>query len=279
MDAPVASAGHHGEVERLLAAEPGGDLQRLAAVVPQRREDVDQELAVGDRVPDLQRGVPSGEHRQVVLVEVDERLGVVGRELLLRDLVDPRAHELAQELAPGLSAHGLGDDADRGGFALGGDDVINPYQNFAAIWFFAGDKPFQNILVNNIGLAGGGTLLKFGGDALLLFTDGLVEKRGVSIQEGLERLEILAADCDQDIETFCEVILASMVEGVISDDVALLAIRPLPLAGGLLLHVPAEPRVLAEAIGRELAAAHAAGRSPVPATAPGNAPYNYQAIQ
>jgi integral membrane sensor domain MASE1/anti-sigma regulatory factor (Ser/Thr protein kinase) len=83
------------------------------------------------------------------------------------------------------------------------------------------------------------------GSTLLLFTDGLVEKRGVSIQEGLERLEILAADCDQDIETFCEVMLASMVEGVISDDVALLAIRPLPLAGGLLLHVPAEPRVLA----------------------------------
>jgi len=83
------------------------------------------------------------------------------------------------------------------------------------------------------------------GSTLLLFTDGLVEKRGVSIQEGFERLEILAADCDQDIETFCEVILASMVEGVISDDVALLAIRPLPLAGGLLLHVPAEPRVLA----------------------------------
>src|SRR5215218_818255 len=83
------------------------------------------------------------------------------------------------------------------------------------------------------------------GSTLLLFTDGLVEKRGVSIEEGLEHLEILAADCDQDIETFCEVILGSMVKGVISDDVALLAIRPLPLAGGLLLHVPAEPRVLA----------------------------------
>jgi integral membrane sensor domain MASE1/anti-sigma regulatory factor (Ser/Thr protein kinase) len=83
------------------------------------------------------------------------------------------------------------------------------------------------------------------GSTLLLFTDGLVEKRGVSIQEGLERLEVLAADCDQDIETFCEVILGSMVKGVMSDDVALLAIRPVPLAGGLQLHVPAEPRVLA----------------------------------
>jgi anti-sigma regulatory factor (Ser/Thr protein kinase) len=39
--------------------------------------------------------------------------------------------------------------------------------------------------------------------------------------------------------------LGSMVKGVISDDVALLAIRPVPLAGGLRLHVPAEPRVLA----------------------------------
>jgi anti-sigma regulatory factor (Ser/Thr protein kinase) len=83
------------------------------------------------------------------------------------------------------------------------------------------------------------------GSTLLLFTDGLVEKRGVSIQEGLERLETLAADCEQPIEMFCERLLGSMVKGVISDDVALLAIRPVPLAGGPLLHVPAEPRMLA----------------------------------
>jgi integral membrane sensor domain MASE1/anti-sigma regulatory factor (Ser/Thr protein kinase) len=82
------------------------------------------------------------------------------------------------------------------------------------------------------------------GSTLLLFTDGLVEKRGVSIQEGLERLETLAAGCEQPIETFCERLLGSMVKGVISDDVALLAIRPVPLAGGS-LHVPAEPRMLA----------------------------------
>jgi anti-sigma regulatory factor (Ser/Thr protein kinase) len=83
------------------------------------------------------------------------------------------------------------------------------------------------------------------GSTLLLFTDGLVEKRGVSIQEGLERLETLAADCEQPVETFCERLLGSMVKGVISDDVALLAIRPVPLAGGSLLRVPAEPRMLA----------------------------------
>jgi anti-sigma regulatory factor (Ser/Thr protein kinase) len=83
------------------------------------------------------------------------------------------------------------------------------------------------------------------GSTLLLFTAGLVEKRGVSIQEGLERLETLAADCEQPVETFCDRLLGSMVKGVISDDVALLAIRPVPLAGGSLLQVPAEPRMLA----------------------------------
>jgi integral membrane sensor domain MASE1/anti-sigma regulatory factor (Ser/Thr protein kinase) len=80
---------------------------------------------------------------------------------------------------------------------------------------------------------------------LLLFTDGLVEKRGVSIHEGLERLATLAADCGQDIEALCERLLCSMVQDDTADDVALLAIRPVPLTGRPLLRMPAEPRVLA----------------------------------
>jgi integral membrane sensor domain MASE1/anti-sigma regulatory factor (Ser/Thr protein kinase) len=79
---------------------------------------------------------------------------------------------------------------------------------------------------------------------LLLFTDGLVEKRGVSIHEGLERLATLAADCGQDLEALCEK-LCSMVEDDTADDVALLAVRPVPLTGRPLLRMPAEPRVLA----------------------------------
>ena len=67
-------------------------------------------FAIG--VADLQRGVPRREHRQVVLVEVVDRLGVVGRQLLVGDLVDPRADELAQQLPASLAADGLGDDAD-----------------------------------------------------------------------------------------------------------------------------------------------------------------------
>jgi integral membrane sensor domain MASE1/anti-sigma regulatory factor (Ser/Thr protein kinase) len=80
---------------------------------------------------------------------------------------------------------------------------------------------------------------------LLLFTDGLVEQRGVSIHEGLERLETLAADRGQDIEALCERLLGSMVEDDTADDVALLAIRPVPLTGRPCLRLPAEPRVLA----------------------------------
>jgi PAS domain S-box-containing protein len=83
------------------------------------------------------------------------------------------------------------------------------------------------------------------GSTLLLYTDGLVERRGVSIDEGLERLATAATDGGQDLEAFCERLLCSMVEDDTADDVALLAIRPVPLTGRPLLRVPAEPRVLA----------------------------------
>src|SRR4051812_22560134 len=56
-------------VEGLLAAEARGDLQRLALVVAEAVEDAYEEVAVGDRLADLERGVPGGEHREVVLVQ------------------------------------------------------------------------------------------------------------------------------------------------------------------------------------------------------------------
>ena len=34
--------------------------------------------------------------------------------------------------------------------SVGADDKINDYQNFGAIWFFAGDRTFKNILVKNV---------------------------------------------------------------------------------------------------------------------------------
>jgi PAS domain S-box-containing protein len=83
------------------------------------------------------------------------------------------------------------------------------------------------------------------GSTLLLFTDGLVERRGVSLRDGLDRLRDEAHAAGPDLEGMCDHILASLLESEVSDDVALLALRPMPLAGERLrLRVPAEPTVL-----------------------------------
>src|SRR4051812_49870644 len=100
-------------VDGLLAAEAGGQLQGLAAVLAERAEGAHQEVAVGDRLAGLERTVPGGEHREVVLVELGDRLRVVDLELGVGDLVDPGADRLAEELATGLATDRVGDGADR----------------------------------------------------------------------------------------------------------------------------------------------------------------------
>ena len=85
-----------------LPPEAGRELERLATVVAERVEGAHQEVAIGDRLAHLHRAVPGGEHRDVVLVELGDRLGVVLLELLVGDLVDPGAHRLAEELAARL---------------------------------------------------------------------------------------------------------------------------------------------------------------------------------
>jgi PAS domain S-box-containing protein len=85
------------------------------------------------------------------------------------------------------------------------------------------------------------------GSTLLLFTDGLIERRGSSLREGLERLRLAAAGgAVTDLEELCDLVLASLVERDVDDDIALLALQPVLLAGRPLhLRVPAEPRSLA----------------------------------
>ena len=100
-------------VNRLLAAKAGGELQRLASVLSERAEGSHQEVPVGHRVTDVERGVPGGEHRDVVLVELGDRPRVVRLELVVGDLVNPGPNRLPQQLAPGLPAHGIGDRTDR----------------------------------------------------------------------------------------------------------------------------------------------------------------------
>jgi PAS domain S-box-containing protein len=84
------------------------------------------------------------------------------------------------------------------------------------------------------------------GSTLLLYTDGLVEHRGSSIRDGLDRLKAMAAQAPKDPESLCDHLLSSMVGDQGADDIALLVVKPEPLAGApLRLLLPAEPSVLA----------------------------------
>jgi anti-sigma regulatory factor (Ser/Thr protein kinase) len=86
------------------------------------------------------------------------------------------------------------------------------------------------------------------GSTVLLYTDGLVEKRGEPLDVGLERLREVAAGAPvEPLEELCEQVLEALVKEAPGDDVALLAVRVLPPdAGPLELELPAEPGALAE---------------------------------
>ncbi|HEX6056337.1 MAG TPA: SpoIIE family protein phosphatase [Intrasporangium sp.] len=90
------------------------------------------------------------------------------------------------------------------------------------------------------------------GSTLLLYTDGLVERRGSSITEGLDRLsEAAKAMAGEDLERLCDHLVRSMIVlGDVADDVALIAVRPLPIVGGpLRVTVKAEAQMLSQARG------------------------------
>jgi serine phosphatase RsbU (regulator of sigma subunit)/anti-sigma regulatory factor (Ser/Thr protein kinase) len=85
------------------------------------------------------------------------------------------------------------------------------------------------------------------GATLLLYTDGLVERRQESIQIGLDRLlDEAARHEDADVDELCNHILSTLIDPErLGDDIALVAMRPLSLVGAPLeLALPAEPRML-----------------------------------
>jgi anti-sigma regulatory factor (Ser/Thr protein kinase) len=87
------------------------------------------------------------------------------------------------------------------------------------------------------------------GSTLLLYTDGLVETRGVPIDRGLTRLaHALSTKSNGDISVLLDHVLAQALgTEEAEDDVAVLALRPLPLESTrLALRLPASPAALSQ---------------------------------
>jgi serine phosphatase RsbU (regulator of sigma subunit)/CheY-like chemotaxis protein/anti-sigma regulatory factor (Ser/Thr protein kinase) len=80
------------------------------------------------------------------------------------------------------------------------------------------------------------------GDTLLLFTDGLVERRRESISTGFDRLRDAFLNAPADVEQLCDYVLERTVtEQASHDDIAVLAVRVLgPPLGALELTLPAK---------------------------------------
>jgi anti-sigma regulatory factor (Ser/Thr protein kinase) len=79
------------------------------------------------------------------------------------------------------------------------------------------------------------------GATLLLYTDGIVERRGEPLDEGLARLRAAVAGRDLEPQQLCDEILKAMLpEGPTRDDAAVLVARALPLADPLELRLAAD---------------------------------------
>ncbi len=71
------------------------------------------------------------------------------------------------------------------------------------------------------------------GCTVLAFTDGLIERRDVPLEERLALLRSVVADlADRSLEDLLDGVLERLVPGEHEDDVALLAFRLHPLEGG-----------------------------------------------
>lgn len=99
------------------------------------------------------------------------------------------------------------------------------------------------------------------GSAVVMYTDGLVERPAVSLAEGLVALGEAATGLDTEPGELCRILPGRVLEGRSGDDIAILATRlePLP-ADRVQLSLPAESRslaVLRRVLGRWLKAAGA----------------------
>ncbi len=100
-----------------------------------------------------------------------------------------------------------------------------------------GVLPFPGYEEDSIVVASGG--------AVVLYTDGLIERRGEHLQTGMARLAGAASAGALDAGAVCDRLLAAAVpDGSTSDDVALLVLCHVPLGARLELDLPNEPSAL-----------------------------------
>jgi serine phosphatase RsbU (regulator of sigma subunit)/anti-sigma regulatory factor (Ser/Thr protein kinase) len=79
------------------------------------------------------------------------------------------------------------------------------------------------------------------GSTLVLFTDGLVERPGESLDARLDELRRAAASSDLTTEALCERVVSTLLpEGATQDDAAVLVARALPLGNPLVIRHAAE---------------------------------------
>jgi GAF domain-containing protein/anti-sigma regulatory factor (Ser/Thr protein kinase) len=83
------------------------------------------------------------------------------------------------------------------------------------------------------------------GSAVMLYTDGLVEARGASIDDGLERLRVLAEEATEP-EALCAAATRRLVPKAPADDIAMIVARLRPVDERLTGTWPAEKEVLAD---------------------------------
>jgi serine phosphatase RsbU (regulator of sigma subunit)/anti-sigma regulatory factor (Ser/Thr protein kinase) len=84
------------------------------------------------------------------------------------------------------------------------------------------------------------------GETLLLYTDGLIERRGRQLSEGEAALVEAAVAAPDEPELRCRAIIDQLLEGVeIADDIALLAVKAVGLHELLEVELPAEAEQLA----------------------------------
>jgi PAS domain S-box-containing protein len=101
-----------------------------------------------------------------------------------------------------------------------------------------GVLPFPSFEESSVGIEPGATIV--------LYTDGLVERAGAHIDEGLALLVDVVRDAPAGPDLLCDHLLRALVpeEGT-ADDVALLALQNTPLADRFMVELPTEPEALA----------------------------------